>query len=286
MALNINDIGLKFDSIIPEEEENVLAPSSKSKKADDKQKLKQEAAERKEEMRIAREMEKENKKAAKENKDMEIEVGIFGGITSQSRRAKISRYRSHPRFSKLLKDEGIKCDDKTINKMNEQQLEILEKRIAHCVCNRNHSNFYKGIVKTGLEVVENVGVATGKLKIQGLTEILNKSEDYDLLLDEIFIERSIAIYTKPEIRLAYLIGTSALKLHRANSAMAQMQMQTPQGPPAAKPQMKQPQEQQRPTEQQNGIQNIPGVVYLPEISPNPQQNEKRNIDAKFGDLLK
>ena len=279
IVLNLNTSGIDL-SDIKGGGHDVLAIEPKV----DKQALKEQKEEAKALARAAREDAKETKRAAKEKTKVDQAAGLFGGSEAQRLRVLICRFRAHKKFGKVLKEQKVIPENKTLDKMDAAQLEDVLNKVRFTVCNLNCGNMYKGIVKTLIETCEKFGSKAG-YRIDGLGAALEHQEEYNDLLDEIMIERGILFYTKPEYRLAYLVVSTAISLHSARKVLDTL-----------------PEEERKkimaqyaqPSNQMSVVQpaNTPPVAPLTFTEPNRkmtvddfEKNKREAFANKYADLL-
>ena len=233
--------------------------------------------------KIAREDAKDAKKAAKEKLKIEQAGGLFGGTSAQELRVKICKFKAHKKFGKVLKEQKIIPDNKVLDRMDESQLSDVLERVRFTVCNLNAGNMYKGIANTVVGAGEELAVGMG-YQVQGLTATLNRSDEYNDLIEEIMIERGLLVYTKPEYRLVYLVLSTGYSLHAARSTFNSLPEEEKQkllGQYAASlPQQSSP--------QTNPQSNLPDSTAIPDDKPTVEdfnKNRRKHFESRFGDLL-
>ena len=225
-VIDVNDLGIDLSDIRDDNEDLLLEEEpDKAKKSESKKREKLELEMMKEEKMMMREQQKEQKNAMKEKQRLEEDLGLAHGIDAQKIRAQICRYRGHPKIGKFLQTQGFKLDDKYINKLDQQGLEDLLGRIRFATGNRNSDQLFKSGIIGGIHAFEYVGQNYLDMKIQGLTATLNQSEQFNDIVDEIMLEHQLMIYTRPEVRLAYLVLSTSLQLHTFNDQLAKMSPQ-------------------------------------------------------------
>ena len=222
MAINTNNVGLDF-SDIKDTNDNILEiqPDKNQIKADQlasKAAIKAQEKQEKVFAKLQAKQEKESKSQSKERSKIKQEAGIDGTIDAQQSRMLIVRYRGSKKFAKFLKEAGFKLDDKTLNKLNEEELGDLLSKIQFAVCNKNSEHLFKTGIYRGLRCYEDIGERYLGLHITGLTAELTKTEEFEELLEELMLENQMMIYTKPYVRLLYSIVSTSYILHSAKSS--------------------------------------------------------------------
>ena len=126
--------------------------------------------------------------------------------------AKISRYKDI--FSEYLKDISYK----NMDNLKIPELELLLQRTKESVSNRNMESNLKGMIFMAPKLIENVGSYAG-LQLDGYANVVNSQKDYYYTCQEILIEQSFydKLNMSPAQRLGFIVGTSALMVHNANS---------------------------------------------------------------------
>lgn len=164
-----------------------------------------------------KEMKKQEKEAKKANKDRS-DAGLSSTMSAQEARMKIVRYRNSNKFSKFLKESGFKLDDRTLNKLSDEDLEALYEKVQFAVSQKNSERLFKAGVMGVMHGYEYVGQKFLGLNIDGLTAVLNADEQFNDTLEEIMLENQMMVYTKPEWRLIYQVLQTSMMLHKSRAA--------------------------------------------------------------------
>ena len=124
---------------------------------------------------------------------------------------KIEIYHKH--FSKYLK--GVKCDQ--LDKKNINQLEDILTKVKDAVQSRNTEDELKGYMNLVPIGIEKTGNFVG-LELDGYAQYVSSNPEFHDSLMEVLIESNYLDNLKmdPKMRLAKILGTSAVLIHTSN----------------------------------------------------------------------
>ncbi len=91
--------------------------------------------------------------------------------------------------------------------------------IRFCVSCTTQGNFAKSMFLHSVQTAEGLASAFTPLKLQGLSAELAQDPDISDLINEISLESLDYMYSRPEYRLLYKTGVSALAKHQQNRMM-------------------------------------------------------------------
>ena len=121
-------------------------------------------------------------------------------------------------FAEYLKDISYK----NIETMKIPELKSILQRTKDNVSNRNTQSNLKGIIFMAPKLIENAGSYLG-LQLEGYSNVVNSQKDYYYNCQELLIEQNF--YDKLNMllaqRLAFILGSSAIMVHNANSFQKQ-----------------------------------------------------------------
>lgn len=133
-------------------------------------------------------------------------------------KGKILRYKEL--FPHLLQNFNYRIED--LDKLETNELSYLLEEISIAVNTRNSSGLTKMLYFESLKVVEVTSRLVG-LKIDGLQAALKDSQAIHDCLNELSLKYENDMYMAPEVRLAYLTGSTILQLHKLNSTKSVVQ---------------------------------------------------------------
>ena len=119
-------------------------------------------------------------------------------------------------YKESFPDSCALVDIKSLEYMDEDQLEEYLYRVRHTVSNRNSSNMIESGIDMAIAGLEVVGCGFFP-SLKGLHSELQLNKAYHDTLKEIAIEHSNFGYVRPELRLLMIVGGAAVQRISADS---------------------------------------------------------------------
>lgn len=130
----------------------------------------------------------------------------------------IKSYGRSTRFKKYLKSQGKSFSDAKLSKMSVDNLKLELESLDLTIADRGNSTFIDGIIKSGLQFIENIVNDRTKMKIKGTTMELFENDKFLDLIERVKLKHGLpGVQLDPAIELMFVALTTAMALHQSNS---------------------------------------------------------------------
>lgn len=132
----------------------------------------------------------------------------------------LEMYTSNEILGKHLRRAGFEKTEGELKKMTVTELEYELKRVEILLNNKNNSNVANGVLKGGIQMLENIVSSKTKLQIKGLADSCFSNENWLFLLEKVKMKYGLynfGVNLDPAVELALITAQTAAMLHAHNS---------------------------------------------------------------------
>lgn len=127
--------------------------------------------------------------------------------------SKLQLYRDNPKFKKHL--HNLIPKDNEFDKYSDEELNEMYKDVRTTINMKFGTSFIKPMVTTTANLMERVAPLFGA-DLTGYCDALENNEKFDVTIDQLSIDYNDWLIRTPEMRLAYIMFTTAIVVNNEN----------------------------------------------------------------------